>query len=416
LNLVLLTVSYPYDAGAEQTFIGRELPYLCRHFDNIILVPKKSEGKRLRIPEGVEVEESFAVLLRRSSLVGVAKEAVLSRFFYQDIFSRLEILVHPTMLARLLRFVGEAEMLRNWLANWIAEKPDTGNTLFYSFWFDQLAFGVGLLKNRNPGLRLASRAHGYDVYEERYHPAYWPCRRVALMKLDKLFLASEDARNYLLNKYPQHASKYETAHLGVQDPGFIAAPSADGIFRIVSCSSLVALKRIDLLVYGIRCAAELRPQQEFEWRHFGDGPVRGKLAEALRSLPPNVKASLAGYIPNDQIMDYYRNNPVDVIANVSESEGGSPVSIMEAMSCGIPAMATAVGGNPEIVSEQNGILLGAHPSPQEIAEAILFLIDHPKELARKRAASRVVWAQRYDATQNFEFFANRLKSVMGAPA
>jgi glycosyltransferase involved in cell wall biosynthesis len=321
------------------------------------------------------------------------------------------------MLARLLRFVGEAELLRKWLTDWIARRQvQSSNTLFYSFWFDQLAFGVGLLKNRNPGLRLASRAHGYDVYEERYHPAYWPCRRLALIKLDKLFLASEDARSYLLNKYPQHASKYETAHLGVEDPGFIAAPSADGIFRIVSCSSLVALKRIDLLVHGIRCAAELRPQQGFEWRHFGDGPVTGKLEEALRSMPPNVKASLAGYIPNDQIMDYYRNNPVDVIANVSESEGGSPVSIMEAMSCGIPAVATAVGGNPEIVSEQNGILLGAHPSPQEIAEAILFLIDHPEELARKRAASRVVWSEKYNATQNFEVFANRLKSVMGVPA
>ena len=88
------------------------------------------------------------------------------------------------------------------------------------------------------------------------------------------------------------------------------------------------------------------------------------LQEELKLFPQNAEGYLDGYVPIEQIMNYYRENPVDVIVNVSESEGGSPVSIMEALSCGIPAIATAVGGNPEIVSEQNGILLSANPSPQ----------------------------------------------------
>jgi glycosyltransferase involved in cell wall biosynthesis len=114
-------------------------------------------------------------------------------------------------------------------------------------------------------------------------------------------------------------------------------------------------------------------------------------------------------------MEYYRQNPVDVIVNVSESEGGSPVSIMEAVSCGIPAIATMVGGNPEIVSERNGILLRANPSPDEIAEAFFALLDNPEDWRRKREGSRSVWQERYNAEQNFNAFANHLKMLMRSP-
>ena len=417
MNLIIFTTSYPYNAAAEQAFVGRELPILSRHFENIIIIPKKSGGKLVRIPEGVEIEEKFAALLRKKSLFRVAKEAFCSPFFYQDIVSRPQILIHIMMLARLIRFVGEAELLKKWLAGWIEEKRiDINNTLFYSFWFDQLAMGVGLLKDRLPELKLVSRAHGYDVYEERYNPPYWPCRQYALTKLDKLFLASDDARNYMLKRYPQHSSLFETAHLGVPDPGFTASPSTDGVFRVISCSSLLWLKRIDLLARGINRAAQLRPEQKFDWHHFGDGPDMGKLRDMLTEFPRNVKGHFDGYIPNEQVIDYYRENPVDVIVNVSESEGGAPVSIMEAASCGIPAIATAIGGNPEIVSERNGMLLSADPSPDEIAEALLRFLDNPEDLIRKREESQAVWLEKYNAERNFDAFANHLKVTMGVLA
>jgi colanic acid/amylovoran biosynthesis glycosyltransferase len=318
------------------------------------------------------------------------------------------------MLARLLRFVGEAELLGQWLENWIEENQiNYKNILFYSFWFDQLAMGVGLLKDHFPDLKLVSRAHGYDIYEERYNPPYWPCRQKALEKLNKLFLASEDARSYMLKKYPKYSSLYETAHLGVQDSGFTSSASQDGVFRIISCSSLVPLKRIDLLIRGINRAAQMRPNQKFIWHHFGDGQIRRSLQKELKLFPQNAEGYLVGYVPIEQIMNYYRENPVDVIVNVSESEGGSPVSIMEALSCSIPAIATAVGGNPEIVSERNGILLNADPSPDDVAEALLKMLDNPEEATRKRAASQTVWQEKYDAARNFDAFAKRLKAIMG---
>ena len=139
----------------------------------------------------------------------------------------------------------------------------------------------------------------------------------------------------------------------------------------------------------------------------------GKVTRRIEVISSNAEGYFDGYVPIEQIMNYYRENPVDVIVNVSESEGGSPVSIMEALSCGIPAIATAVGGNPEIVSGQNGILLNANPSPDDVAEALLKMLDNPDETTRRRAASRAVWQEKYDAARNFDVFAKRLKAIMG---
>ena len=58
LNLFLFTASYPYDSAAEQTFLSDEVVYLKKEFDRVILVPRDCTGKRLPLPDGIEVDES----------------------------------------------------------------------------------------------------------------------------------------------------------------------------------------------------------------------------------------------------------------------------------------------------------------------------------------------------------------------
>ena len=101
---------------------------------------------------------------------------------------------------------------------------------------------------------------------------------------------------------------------------------------------------------------------------------------------------------------------VDVFVNVSSTEG-TPVSIMEAVSCGIPVLATAVGGNVEIVQERNGYLLSENPTPDEIADALLIVCDNREEILKKRKGSRAVWQERYNETTNFEAFAQALVEI-----
>ena len=415
MRLALFTTSYPYDAALEQPFLDRELPYLGRYFHEIILIPQMCEGKKLNTPLPVKVEEGLcqAVNRKKNSFAGRVTNVLSSRTFYNEVKTRPSVLLSFPKILSLITFINRAELIRGWAEEWIQRSGISINeTLFYTFWFEHSAMGLGLVKRKYPHLCLVSRAHGYDVYEERVHPPYWPCRPQALGALAKLFLASDHAKNYMIAHYPQFSHLYETAHLGVHDPKFTARQSKDGVFRIVSCSSLVPVKRVALLLKAVARIAVLNPHQKFEWRHFGDGQDRAQIQEAVKTiLPPNAQGILAGQVTNDSLMRYYKESPVDVFVNVSESEGGAPVSIQEAISYGIPVIATNVGGNPEIVSDKNGILLKPNPSPEEAAQALSRMLNNVEDTVRKKKGSRSVWQEGYNAEINFQEFSLKLSNL-----
>lgn len=414
LIIVLFTNSYPYDFAAEHTFLERELPYLTKNFEKVILIPKISKGKLLTIPPAVEADDSLADYFRKNAnFVSLAINALIFPHFYQELITNPYLLLQPFKLAKLILFSGRAKLVMKWFNGWMdTYQLRSEQILLYSYWFDDIALGLGLTKQQCPQLRLVSRAHGFDIYEEKYFPYYWPFRRESLTMLDKLFTASNDGRDYFRNRYPEFYDLFETAHLGIEDPGFISGASKDGVLRIISCAHILPLKRMDLLLDGIALAAKMRPEQEFSWHHFGDGKARKSIQKAVTAhFPPNAKGFFPGHVPNQEIMRHYRKNPVDVFVNLSTTEGGAPVSIQEAISYGIPIIATNVGGNPEIVSERNGILLSPNPIPEEVAQALLWICDNP-EIARKmRKESRQVWEESYNAGVNFRAFAQRLKEI-----
>lgn len=412
-TLLLFTASYPYDGGAEQTFLDTEIVHLRREFDRVVLVPRKRTGSLLSLPASMEVDESYSTKLDGVNPLVAFANILFSRLFFADILSRLSLLLYPQAIKRLALFVLGAQLTRDWVLTWFAQnKADPADCVFYTYWFDQAALGIGLVKRKHPQIRLISRVHGYDLYEEYYYnPPYWPLRPLALSLLDRLFPDSEAGLYYLKKRYPDYSSRYEAALLGITDPGFVNHPSTDGVFRIVSCSMLVPVKRVGLILEGIRIAASQRPHQRFEWQHIGNGARRMELQKlADETFPPNAKGCLPGYTSKEALMSFYRATPADVFINASETEG-TPVAVMEAVSCGIPVIATSVGGNKEIVGDRNGMLLGENPTPQDIADSIFKLLDNPRATSNMREESRKVWMERYNADANYGAFAKTLRAM-----
>lgn len=412
--LFLFTSSYPYDYAVEHTFIQPEIHHLVERFDRIILVPRIARGDRLPLPPGVEVNDDYSDSLQRSSRPAeMLRMAASTGRLVPELRTRPGILFQPAKLLKLIMFSGRAESTRRWTKEIIeAQGLDAENCILYSYWFDHTVTGLTRAKRELPRLKVISRAHGYDIYEEYYYPHYWPYRRETLEAIDGLFFASEAGKRYFLDRFPEFHSKYETAHLGTRDPDHLSQPSRDNVFRIVSCAHIVPVKRLELLLDGIAAAARLRPAQKLEWVHFGDGTGKISLEQKItQHFPPNVEGKFPGNVPNVEIMQHYRNQPVDVFVNVSSTEGGAPVAIQEAISCGIPVIATSVGGNPEVVSEKNGILLPPNPTPEEVAAALLKLWDNPELAARMGIESRRLWEKSYNAEVNFRLFAERLKAI-----
>lgn len=409
--LLLFSNSYPYDYATEQTFLKGEVEILRRRFERVILVPRIARGNILPIPEGVEVDTSFAESFTLNRRLIESAFASFSKDFYLDLKSRLPSSLAPSYLRRLFSFVAGANLTRKWMQNWLKTNQISSDEIVCNtFWFDEITMGLGLVKREYPSFCVISRTHGYDLYEELYGD--WPCRPRAIELIDRLFPDSDIGANYLREKYPQFKEKYEAALLGVKDPGGLAKPSEDDVLRLVSCSNFHPVKRIDLLFDSVIAAAKKQPAQRIEWSHFGGAEeIRNQYTQRISNeFPANAKASFPGYQSQRELIQTYLSNPVDIFLNVSTTEGTS-VAMMEAISCGIPVIATAVGGNVEVVREKNGFLLNANPTPDEIADALLSVRDNRELWLEKRKGSRDVWQERYNETTNFEEFAQKLVEI-----
>ena len=79
-----------------------------------------------------------------------------------------------------------------------------------------------------------------------------------------------------------------------------------------------------------------------------------------------------GQVGRDQIIKWYHKADIFILPSYHE---GLPTVLLEAMSCGLPVIATNVRGNRDLISHgENGILVPAY-SPKKMAEAVSSLMD-----------------------------------------
>jgi glycosyltransferase involved in cell wall biosynthesis len=416
-KIIVFTNTYPYSAVAE-SFLHLEILYLSKTFRDIVIVPQRKpstiENIKRKLPDNVFVEDGLLLkkIGKKSNYFKIIILSVFSKYLYKELLSHPSQIFNLTKLKKAVGHLGIAIQYRNWLVTYIKKNNiNLSNTIFYTYWLSPMSLGVGMCKYNHSNLKFVSRAHGSDLYFERHKTNYIPYREVSLYSLDKLFLISDSGKKYIKDQFPKFESKYEISKLGVSNPYIDSISSKDGIFRIVSCSYLVPVKRISLLIEGLKELGHLKPHQIFEWYHIGYGPLHSKMEKVSKELLPiNVKYNFLGFLKNEDVLSYYKNNSVDVFINVSSSEG-IPVSIMEAQSFGIPVIATDVGGVSEIVSNSVGVLLPSNPTPTDIAQSICKFLDDPTFANKTRMSSKNNWSRNYDAEKNHMEFGRRLANL-----
>jgi colanic acid/amylovoran biosynthesis glycosyltransferase len=415
--LIIFTETYPFDAGAEEMFLVPELMALKEGFEHITIVPQYLRGSRLSVPLAIEVDTTLAssrTPLGFFTKLRYALGALTSRDILKETLSGMPS--SPRLLAwkSCIRRYVDAQHARDWVHEFIAQrKIDVDSTIFYTYWLGSVTEGLVLARKvaRGAPRILVSRAHRGDLYEDRSVLRCLPGRGETIAGLTALFLISDHGREYVSELYP-NVTKYIVSRLGVPDPRGMSKPSEDRVMRIVSCSFLRQVKRVELLFDALATLSKQFPEAAFEWTHIGGGELLPAIKQRVAvDAPGNLVCRLLGNMNNHQVISQYLTEPVDVFVNVSSSEG-VPVSIMEAQSCGIPVVATAVGGTPEIVSSRVGVLLPVAPTPALIAEAIKGLMDERARGIEKRVASRDNWRENYNAAKNYADFRRTLRAML----
>ncbi|HYE73815.1 MAG TPA: glycosyltransferase family 4 protein [Blastocatellia bacterium] len=134
----------------------------------------------------------------------------------------------------------------------------------------------------------------------------------------------------------------------------------------------------------IRAFAHLRnshPEIKARLVIAGKGREQKRLHHLATTLGVNGQVTLIGQIDNVPV--HYAAADLFVLPSLSE---GSPNALLEAMAVGLPIVATAVGGIPEMVSHEKQALLTSSRKPQAMAEAIFRLLTN-QSLARELAAN-----------------------------
>jgi glycosyltransferase involved in cell wall biosynthesis len=122
----------------------------------------------------------------------------------------------------------------------------------------------------------------------------------------------------------------------------------------------------------------------------GDGPERGRIEQEIARLELSGSVTLTGQ--QDSAARYYGIADIAVLPSVTE---GSSNALLEAMATGVPVVATAVGGTPEIVTHEESALLVTPGNAAEMGAAIRRLATDTELGKRLAERSRQLIRERH---------------------
>jgi len=226
-----------------------------------------------------------------------------------------------------------------------------------------------------------------------------------LKEPDKIIVVSNATKNYVLS-LGADSEKIRVLHNGVDVNRFRPLTGVKDEMRkklgiskdatvILTVRRLVYKNGIDTLLESAKLVIKKNPKLVFVV--VGKGPDFEEVREKIAQLGLQRNFRLTGFVSEEELPGYY--NAADFFVLPSKSGEGLPLVALEAMACGLPLIATNVGGTSEIMSEEYGKLVPPN-SPNSLAEAILEFSC--KDLAALKKKLRAMMEQKYSWDRNVE--------------
>jgi glycosyltransferase involved in cell wall biosynthesis len=393
-DLILLTEYYPY--GAAEAFIENEIEFLAQRFRRVFILAMTRTGLEKRpLPDNV-----VAVELERPARHRELANAAMSPCYFKELIALLPSLRKPWFA---LNYLGKALSAKKQLIEIVHQHSlDWNHLVFYSYWLNEAALAIATIGD---ACEKVARAHRFDLYDYGNTFQYQPFQRKIISSLDFVLSCSNHGREYLRKKHPTYTDKIQTSYLGTKKPRRLPPPSNPGDASLIAtCSALTETKRVDLIVKSIAEFKKKLPDANVEWVHIGDGPKLAEVKRLAKTMLSDITFNFTGPLPYHKVMEFYSNHPVSIFINLSSSEG-IPVSIMEALSFGIPAIATDVGGVSEIVNEKTGILMDPNPEPEQVADAMKRVLSMDKNREHQFKTDCLdYWNNHFNASSNYDKF------------
>lgn len=410
-TLVFLGDNYPLTAG--EFFVDDEMKVIASAFDNILVFTSAKPSSVVLnryIPNNVEV-----VNIDRNDLL-IRKYTSLLRVFSATCKEECRFIRYKVpFLYRWKAFkvmyidMHRAYRVKQYILAQLAQRHIAVNEcVFYSYWHDYKALALAMLRQEYTNTTCIARAHRWDIYADTHNIPYLPFKKYIINHLTQTIAISANGKQYM-QQYTDNEfnDKIIVSKLGKFNTRIPLMEKHNADVTICSCSTMTPVKRLDKIIEVL----SLLHVKNIKWIHFGDGILHQKVEQYAKECLHNITFELKGIVPNNEILDFYAQNYVDVFINLSDSEG-IPVSIMEALSAGIPVLATMVGGTAEAVNKENGLPVEIHTDVAEIAKILEDYLNSDKESQiQKRQHAYSYWQQNYEAGNNYKQFLQEILNV-----
>ena len=284
---------------------------------------------------------------------------------------------------------------------------------------DNQCLGYGLLGLQRIGLPVLATVHHPITVDRRLEVAHAETRWKRFTKgrwygftamqsrvashLPRLMTVSQSSLNDIHADHGVPLDRLHVVPVGVDQDLFRPRPDVERVpgRLITTASADVAMKG---LRYLLEAVAKLRTERPVELVVIGRPKEGGPSARIIDTLGLRDIVTFVTGVPEERIIELYAEAEVAVVPSLYE---GFSLPAIEAMSCGVPVVATTGGALPEVVGRHGETALLVPPGDSEaLAASIAFALDDPELRARIGAAGRqrVIdrWTWRHTAVGTVE--------------
>jgi len=223
----------------------------------------------------------------------------------------------------------------------------------------------------------------------------------------KIITTSKVLKNNIINNFNVDSKKVLLIPNPADTEYFLPKRSKMGdTFTFISVALLRSEKRLDILIKAFAILSKQIPN--IVLTIIGDGPEKDKLKLLTHKLGVNNRINFIGYQKKTAIADILRNNDALVLSSDVETFG---VVIVEAMSVGLPVIATKCGGPESIVLSETGILVESNDK-NKLSGAMKYMVENYDNYDSK--AIRQIAIKTYGDKAYGDNIMNAIGSVLSA--
>lgn len=239
-----------------------------------------------------------------------------------------------------------------------------------------------------------------ELLSKIVYPYIWLMQRKYINSSQNLICVSD-----YVSKYVSNSRNNQVINNGVDTRRFKPAAKNNSIPTILFSGRLLYLKGVHVLV---KAAKQVLKSRKVKFVFAGTGNL-----EVWRQNFEGISKKyfdFLGYVPYDRIHKLYEKADIFILPSLTES---FPLTLLEAMSSGLPCIATSVGGVPEIIKhEKNGLLIESS-KVRELRHAIIRLIDDIVLRKKLGNNARNDVMEKYSVERMVENTKNYYGSILG---